>query len=244
MLTVDIEDWQRVLRQALNKDTDTIRKKSARFRRFVHRILDFDGYSTKSSIAGLNYFYWRDALWSGFSRDELGMLAGAVWEDNELTSDLIQGLLGAVDKAIETMVERYGTTELRYGDVFRLGRGGYSWPVASGLIAPADRSVCGQYPQYPLLCNLTLHPFFFGPPDEQGQRWAVSGSRILILVIFTDPIQSFTIHHFGQSEHEDSPHYADQARLTSERRLKPIYFHEQELMKHVLTTKTLEVRVD
>jgi len=62
------------------------------------------------------------------------------------------------------------------------------------------------------------------------------------LAIFTDPIQSFTLHNFGQSAHPESPHFVDQARLSSERRLKPVYFERSELMKHVTSTLTLDVQ--
>ena len=47
----------------------------------------------------------------------------------------------------------------------------------------------------------------------------------------------------GQSENPDSPYYVDQARLTSERRLKPTYFDTAELMNHVVSTKVLDVIV-
>jgi acyl-homoserine-lactone acylase len=52
-------------------------------------------------------------------------------------------------------------------------------------------------------------------------------------VIFSQPIQSFTSLNFGQSNRPNSPHFADQSRLMSERRLKPTWFYEADLMKHV-----------
>ena len=83
----------------------------------------------------------------------------------------------------------------------------------------------------------------FGEPDEHGYRFPWLGSRCLRLVIFTEPLQSFTLHLYGQSGHEDSPHYKDQARLASERRLKPTYFYKKDLLKHVVSQKVLDVLV-
>jgi hypothetical protein len=70
----------------------------------------------------------------------------------------------------------------------------------------------------------------------------VSGSRLLRLTVFTNPIQSFSIHNFGQSSRSESPHYDDQAaRLSSERRVKPVYFEKAELLPRVKSERTLEV---
>ena len=45
------------------------------------------------------------------------------------------------------------------------------------------------------------------------------------------------------NENPDLSHYADQAQLTRERRLKPTYFDTAELMNHVVSTKVLDVIV-
>ena len=66
---------------------------------------------------------------------------------------------------------------------------------------------------------------------------------MLRLVIFTVPLRSYTLHLFGQSEHENSPHYADQARLSSERRLKPTYFWKEDLLNHLVSQTTLERKI-
>ena len=95
-----------------------------------------------------------------------------------------------------------------------------------------------------LTCIFTLRAMStFSPPDSLGLRHVQIGSRLLRLVQFTDPIRSYTLHNFGQSENPDSPHYVDQAQLTSERRLKPTYFDTAELMNHVVSTRVLDVSV-
>jgi hypothetical protein len=88
---------------------------------------------------------------------------------------------------------------------------------------------------------VTLRAFQFSPPDASGRRWPVGGRRWASLTIFTDPIQSFTEHALGQSNHPGSPHYTDEARLSSERRMKPTHFYREELLPHVNSVKVLDV---
>ena len=64
-----------------------------------------------------------------------------------------------------------------------------------------------------------------------------------MLTVFTKPVRSFSSLALGQSNDPQSPHYSDQARLMSERRLKPTYFNKEDLMKHVVSKKILKVRI-
>ncbi len=59
-----------------------------------------------------------------------------------------------------------------------------------------------------------------------------------------DPLQSWSLHNYGQSSDPASPHYDDQAReLVSKGRLKSMYFRTEELRGHVRSSKTLVVRI-
>ncbi len=260
---VGTEAWQRALRRALNQNTDAVRAKPLAFRRFVQRILNFDGFARASSVAALNYYYWRTTLpdvsklskaqleeltnaiatgeyWrtplpsaAGLSEAQLEELTNAIEAGKELAPEQNRWLLERIERAIEAMIAAHGTTNRRCGDVFRVGRGGYSWPAGCGYFRPSKQS--GPH---------ALRILGFRPPDSIGQRWLFRGHRNATLTIFTDPIQSFTAAGFGQSDHPDSPHYSDQARLISERRFKPTYFYKEDLLKHVTSTKTLDVRIE
>jgi len=140
------------------------------------------------------------------------------------------------------MMRERGSIDGRIGDVFRIGRGGESWPIGGVSVLPGGFEQCSLR-QWALYCLVTVRAMTFGSPDAHGQSWPVGGSRILRLVIFTNPIQTFTLHPFGQSENPKSPYYDDQARLSSERRLKPGYFEKDELMKHIVSTEAMEVRI-
>jgi Penicillin amidase len=129
------------------------------------------------------------------------------------------------------------------GEVFRIGRGGKSsYPVGGVALAPDDKKLCPAADYWNTICTQTLRAFTALPPDSAGQRFIFVGSRLLRLVIFTDPIQSFTLHNFGQSSHSDSPHYDDQAQLSSRRELKPVWFDRAELMKHLASQETIVIK--
>lgn len=234
--------WQEALRRALNKNMKLVCSKPQRFRHFVHRILHFDGFARADSVAALNYFYWRETLASMLSRAELEEVNDVIWEMKELTADQNKMLLEAIDRAIKTMIIEHGSTNLRYGDVFRAGRGGFSYSASGGTIqAGSEFTPVGPHLSPANQPVVTLRAFGFTPPDSLGLRWVFSGAHETRVTIYTNPIQSFTAMHLGQSDRPDSPHYSDQARLISERRLKPTYFYKEDLLKHVTSTKTLEV---
>jgi acyl-homoserine lactone acylase PvdQ len=77
--------------------------------------------------------------------------------------------------------------------------------------------------------------------DTGGEPpWRVAfGSQAMRLVAFTAPIQSFTLYAFGQSDDPASPHFNDQAKLFSEKRMKPAYFEFVELEGHVASVTRL-----
>jgi hypothetical protein len=161
--------------------------------------------------------------------------------DQPLSDEIATRALNAIDGAVATMAKE-GRADGVLGDVFRLGRPGErSFPVGGVALAPDDRRLCESLASWNLICVHTLRAFTGGKPDSLGLRHAEIGSRLLRLTIFTKPMQSFTLHNFGQNSRKDSPHRDDQAQLTSERRLKPVLFEKSELMPHVKSEITLEV---
>jgi acyl-homoserine lactone acylase PvdQ len=88
----------------------------------------------------------------------------------------------------------------------------------------------------------TMRAMQYSDPDSAGHRWVFSGQRQPLVVIFSDPIQSYSQLNFGESGDPHSPHYSDQARLMSEKRLKSTYFNDQELLRHVESRRVLVTR--
>ncbi len=230
--------WQGALYDAVSTEPTRVANAAPVVRQVIHRILNFDGVAHKESVEALNYFFWREAIGDVLDVDQVVTMLRAVERDEALPKATRAGLLDAVDRAVDTLVTKYGTADLRMGDVFRIGRGGHSFPLSAATIVVSGFQGCGRH-RY--MCSVTQRAFGFTPVDSLGHRWVAGGSRLLRLVAFTEPIQSFTLHNFGQSEHPESPYYVDQARLTSQRRLKPVYFEKKDLLRHRVSSQTLEV---
>lgn len=239
---VDTGAWKDVLRRALHGTPDRVRSMPAATRLLADRILRFDGQARVDSKAALGFWYWRTTMLAQAGSAGTMAVLDAGGKPAEPLSDIVgTRVLNALDGAVASMA-REGRTDAVLGDVFRLGRPGErSFPLGGVALAPDDRRLCESLASWNLICVHTLRAFTGGKPDSLGRRHAEIGSRLLRLTIFTKPIQSFTLHNFGQTARKDSPHRDDQAQLTSERRLKPVLFEKSELMPHVKSELVLEV---
>ena len=87
----------------------------------------------------------------------------------------------------------------------------------------------------------TMRAFSVRPKPGAMKPFPVEfGSRLLRLIVFTRPIQSFTVHNFGQSDDPSSSHYDDQARLlTRLRKVKRIHFERHALQAHIKSQMAL-----
>ena len=239
---MDTDRWREALRRAANQDPARLAAMDAEHRTVLQRLLDFDGQARAGSVAARNYWHWWDAVTAQPGGLPMAVLEPAFQAADTIDLGLARRLMDAVDSAVAAM-DRNGGSDRPLGAEFRIGRGGEaSWPVGGISLVAHDLKQCETLVSWNHLCLLTLRAYTAGPPDSLGRRHAAIGSRLLRLTIFTDPIQSFTAHNFGQSGRPDSPHFDDQAaRLTSLRRLKPVYFDRAELLPHVRSQVTLDV---
>ncbi len=239
---IDTDRWREALRRSLASDPGRVRGFSLATRELADRLLRFDGQARADSKAALGYWYWRTTLLAqAGTAGTLAVLEAGSSPMAPLGAGVPGRVIDALDGAVAAMAKE-GRTEATLGDVFRIGRpGAASYPLGGVALAPDNRGLCESMVSWNLLCVHTLRAFTALPPDSSGHRFAEIGSRLLRLTIFSDPIQSFTLHNFGQTPKQGSPHRDDQARLTSERRLKPMLFERAELMPHVTSQMTLEV---
>jgi acyl-homoserine-lactone acylase len=221
------EDWIAALGEALEEKPQTVQTESPAFRRFADRILHFDGVARKESVAALDYLYWRVALTNDPAGSE--KISQAIENHKDLSSAQQDALFDALERALRSLTTEHGSADIALGDVYRIGRGGSSWPIGGVKFETAGPEAT------------TMRAMQAGTPDSNGQRWVTAGQRQPCLTIFSNPIRSFTSAPWGQSDHAKSPHYSDQARLASERRLKPTYFNREDLMKHVASKQVLSV---
>jgi acyl-homoserine-lactone acylase len=208
----------------------------------VERLLAFDGEADGESAAALEYVHWRSAIgWPpGNDTAAARRLVLAVDAGRELDDLQRQALLDAARRAADTLRERYGDVETRYGDVFRLGPPDASVPARGGAIMTHAPEIDWDLPDILLAMEAPLRVFhLFSDPDERGRRHALAGGRSLRLTVLGEPVQSYSVVLWGQSELPDSPHYADQSKLASESSVRRIHFSLEELRPHIASEREL-----
>jgi acyl-homoserine lactone acylase PvdQ len=237
---MDTERWLAALRAALDGDS-TLPRRSPEFRRVADRLSRFDGVARAGSSAALAYWLWWEALFETPGGFPLARVAAWQATSDPIPTDLAAALIAALERAVTRLGEPSASTDRTLGDLFRIGRGGTTFPIGGVSLVPQDRSKCEGLASFNERCVMTLRAYTAGRPDSAGLRHVEIGSRLLRLVVFGPPFRTYTLHNYGQSERRDSPHYNDQARLSSERRLKQLYFDLEELRPHIRSELTLDV---
>jgi acyl-homoserine lactone acylase PvdQ len=233
--------WQEALRYARETLPEVARREP--LATYLERLLDFDGEASADSHDALAFYLFRMGLWRAFEDAGLGAIDGPAWRTGELTPQLARVVLEHAGRAERAWSARGGAHAM-LGDVFRVGRQG-GFAIGGVTIDEPALPACGG--RLSPFCDVTQRALDAGPADEHGRRRVVSGSQSLRLVQFTDPIRSFTVHPYGQSQDASSPHWDDQSRLHAERRLKPTYFDHADLLEHLESARGLDTaagRVD
>lgn len=224
--------WIEALKRASGHTQSTVAS-NLELRAFLDDLLLFDGHAKADSPQALRYFMWRQAVYNQLPSEKIEPVLRKQWTgniDNFVADDV---LLGGIPLASRMIHDLFGKKNATLGDLVRIGIGPNDFPVGGLSLGPLARNVA--------YAEETLRAFATAPVTGPLKPFRVkAGSRLLRLVIFTRPIQSFTLHNFGQSDHPDSPHYDDQARLlTSQREVKPVYFERRELKPHIKNEITL-----
>lgn len=228
--------WIEALARAAEAEASRVQTWDQADHDFLQALLSFDGHARASSAPALKYFMWRQAIYSQLSGLQIRRVMQAQWTDKLGDAVPDDVLLDSVGAAATTIEDLFGSGDATLGDLVRIGIGEADYPVGGITIAPLTRSECLAE-----FCEATARAFETSPLEVPIKPFRVeAGSRALRLVVFTDPVQSFTVLNFGQSTDPQSPHFDDQARLlTSQRKLKPVYFERHQLEGHIKSEVTL-----
>ncbi|MEO1083343.1 MAG: acylase [Acidobacteriota bacterium] len=137
------------------------------------------------------------------------LAVGRFWEvkDEPTDSELTASLRSAVDH----LQRHFGRLDPTWGEVNRLRRGELDLPVTG---APD-----------------VLHAVYAEPQDD-GRLAGVAGDSYVLIAAWdrSGAVRSHSVHQFGSSTLDAaSQHYADQAPLFVERRLKPVWLDEADI---------------
>ena len=190
-------------------------------------LLQWDGRLDANSQAALLYVYWQDRLRERVGDDRFRELQARASISSEaekkdsparLNGDVDDVILALKDAA-QDLARGQETGVHKYGDLFRIGRGPLSLPVSGGAVREVRIS--------------SLRAVTFTAEGSPGHRvfkasGGPAGSQVVLL---SQPVRSFTVVPYGQSDDEHSPHYADQMQdLFSRGTWKPSWFELRELL--------------
>ncbi|MGE5646985.1 MAG: penicillin acylase family protein [Acidobacteriota bacterium] len=120
----------------------------------------------------------------------------------------------ALEKGVANLEKKFGKAEVPWGEINVAVRGG-TFPMDGASV-----ELFG-----------VLHPDE-GPEQDNGQIHSNDGWGHLLIVMEGDPKQVWSLLPYGQSEHADSKHYNDQARLHSQRKVKRFWLTPAEILDH------------
>jgi acyl-homoserine lactone acylase PvdQ len=187
-------------------------------------IVNWNRRCEAEATGAVAYQYWKAAF-----GDEVKNADRAGLPPSPAITD--QAVLGCLTAAAGKLKADFGRVDVRYGDVYRVGRKGgkETWPVSGGSAAHIAT------------------PRAIGFDAVEGTKTFLgrSGQTSTQVVLLTNPPKSWTLLPLGESDRPDSPHFDDQARrLFSRGAMKPTYFLDKdELVKHA-ESKTVLYRDD
>jgi acyl-homoserine lactone acylase PvdQ len=189
-------------------------------------IVHWNRRADANSTGAIAYLYWKNQLWKGPNGQKLLLAERGGQPPPAAVTD--EQLLEALAKAADELYQQWDRLDVKYGEVFRVGRAGSdkTWPVGGG-------SVHGLATPRAISFN----------PDKDGKTFLGRGGQTSVQVVqLTRPPRSWTLLPLGESDHRASKHWDDQAEeLFSPGKLKSTYFLDKaELLKHAESTKVLQ----
>jgi acyl-homoserine lactone acylase PvdQ len=203
--------------------------------RFLRELTQFDGKFEAKSAGALFHYWLRIALYRE-DAETVDTLGDALDGGRPLSEAQQQKLLQVVENTYTRLQSDPDCDNLNktFGDVYRFGRGEQDYPGAGANIGARKRPPAAASP--PFAVN-------YAPTLANNCRWrAYTGPRSAFTVMLGPRVQSFSVALWGASEDPKSPHFNDQSRLASERRLRSNWFEPQELAAHITSAQLLSTR--
>lgn len=185
-------------------------------KRAVVQLKSWDRRSAVDSVAFTYLFYWAEAYrdlygdsasrFNSYGRGNINI--DSAWEQHRAWQALCE--------ALARIQKTFGKQEVRWGEINLVIRGGSFRLGGTGAFG-------------------VLHPDE-GVRQPDGQIYCDDGWGHLMAVVEGEPKQIWSLLPFGESEHPDSPHYNDQAKLHSRKELKRFWFTRSEILQNAVAT--------
>jgi acyl-homoserine-lactone acylase len=214
--------WVKPLCAAYDAKQGQVPDADLRMKQLADAVRGWDFHVRKDSVGATAFRFWRA---------EYGKLHPEAFGENEAYGapktdaeqlDAVKALRAAADDLKKT----FGSPLVPWGQVLRLRRGDLDLPL-DGDVGFFGGVEC-------LRATGTQNK------DKTGHFVFDGGQVIPTVVELTDPIQAWSIVPYGQSRRGESRHYADQAHLYSEGRMRPAWHAWSQLRDHVESVKVFE----
>ena len=172
--------------------------------------------SSQHSIGQTYMYFWGRAYQDLFSGQKFSRFLGYARYKISFDSEEQEMALRALKEAIRQIAMHFGRTDVPWGEV-NVARRGRIFPMdGTGLFD-------------------VLHPDQ-GTQQANGQVYDQDGWGHILIVVESEPKEAWSLLPYGESEDRTSPHYADMAKLHSERKLKRFWFTLEEIQDHTQCT--------
>jgi xanthine/CO dehydrogenase XdhC/CoxF family maturation factor len=154
-LWIGTEHWTRWLDDAARSHPELVESLSPPAQRVFGRLDRFDGVANVASVAALNHFFWRSAVWSTLDKNGQQLLIDVLAGHAQPTDALQKLAIESVERAVQQLQQALGSVDRPYGDYFRVSRDGQqSWSVGGGPpLSVQDYFQCGVLEKPPYVCS-------------------------------------------------------------------------------------------
>lgn len=219
--------WQNALRAAVDA-VGAERMKDAKLAKAVNDILQWNGEFVKESTVAPIVKFWR-------TKCDNAIDIAAVADGRPLNFTDQMKMLDLLKETLADMEKKYGSLDVKWGDITLIGRGGKYFPCDGGDFGGGK----DKKNQTETVMDVAVHE----EPKGSGKYVAFNGSGTLMLsFLHKEGIESYSLVAWGESADPQSPHYVDQSeKLYSPRKFKPTWFKKEDLMKNLESEKVLNV---
>jgi len=135
-------------------------------------------------------------------------------------------LLQALSEAVDKLTADFGTWKTPWGDINRFQR------ITGDIVQPFNDS--GPSIAVPFTASRWGSLAAFGARAYPGtKKWyGTSGNSFVAVVEFGDSVRALAVTAGGESGHQGSPHFNDEAERYASGNLRPVYFYRSQLVGH------------
>jgi acyl-homoserine-lactone acylase len=185
----------------------------------IDAIGHWDLRSSKDSVAYTYIHFWAQVYREMFSEAEFSRFIA--YHRKQLIDTNSEGEQKKARAALEEAVHRIET---------RYGQADVPWGRINVVVRGEKFSLGGES-----IFNV-LHPDE-GVEQDDGTIHCNDGWGHLLIVEESSPKKVWSLLPYGESQHPESPHYNDMARLHSENKPKPFWFSPSDILAHTESIK-------